>query len=162
MTVKVRPEALLTLFFLLVFLAAIAIGWEWPFIAKLMPVYVVAIPGVVLASVELYRLLTAWEERKGKAARGIEMDEAFMGGLERRTEITRTLSFFAWFIGGALAVWLLGIVVGLPLLVFLYTLVEGREKWSVCLLMSACAFAFLWGLFDYLLEMRWPPGLLWG
>ena len=162
MTVKVRPEALLTLFFLVVFLTAIAIGWEWPFIAKLMPVYMVAIPGVVLVSVELYRLLTAWEERKAKVAQGIEMDEVFTGGLDRKTEITRTLSFFSWFIGGALAVWLLGIVIGLPLLVFLYTLVEGREKWSLSILMAACTFAFLWGLFDYLLEMRWPPGLLWG
>ena len=37
-----------TLFFVAVFLGTVWWGWEWPYIAKLMPVYVAAIPGLVL------------------------------------------------------------------------------------------------------------------
>ena len=74
----------------------------------------------------------------------------------------RTLVFFAWFIGGAMAIWLLGIVIALPLLALLYALVEGREKWPVSLLMTAATFLLIWGLFEYLLEMRWPAGALFG
>lgn len=150
----------LTLFFIVVFLTAAWAGWEWPYIAKLMPVYVAAIPGLVLASVELYRLVTDWEGRRGGEGGGMEMDEVYDVKLDKKIELRRTVGFFAWFIGGALGIWLLGIVIALPLLALLYTLVEGRERWTVSLLTAAATFLLIWGLFEYLLEMRWPAGAL--
>jgi hypothetical protein len=90
------------------------------------------------------------------------MDEVSDVKLDRKTEARRTFSFFAWFMGGALGIWLLGIVISLHLLIFLYTLVEGREKWSSALVMTACTYALVWGLFEYMLESRWPPGLFFG
>jgi hypothetical protein len=62
--------------------------------------------------------------------------------------------------GGALAIWLLGIVIALPLLIFLYILIEGRERSMTALTMTACTYLLLWGLFEYMLESRWPAGLL--
>lgn len=150
-----------TLFFVSVFVIATWVGWEWPYIAKLMPVYVAAIPGLLLALVQLYRDATDWEGRQGGGKdRGVDMDEVVTSRLDRGTELRRTLVFFAWFIGGAAAIWLLGIVIALPLLAFLYTLVEGRENWLVSLLMAAGTYLVIWGLFEYLLEMRWPAGAL--
>jgi hypothetical protein len=125
-----------------------------------MPVYVAAIPGLLLTLVQLYREMTDWEGGRRKKGGGIEMDEVSTTRLDRKTEMRRTTIFFAWFIGGALAIWLLGIVIALPLLVFLYALVEGREKWWVSLLLSGGTFLLIWGLFEYLLEARWPPGAL--
>ena len=90
------------------------------------------------------------------------MDEVYDVKLDKQVELRRTLFYFAWFIGGALGIWLLGIVISLPLLVFLYARVEGRERWSVSLLMAACTYALIWGLFEYMLETRWPPGMLFG
>ena len=49
-----------TVFFLLVFLVAAIVGWDWPNIAKIMPFYVAAIPGLVLVLVQLYRDSTGW------------------------------------------------------------------------------------------------------
>jgi hypothetical protein len=155
-------KADLTLFFLVVFAVAIYIGWEWPNIAKIMPVYVAAIPGLLLVLVQLYRDATAWETRKGRASGAIEMDEVSEVKLDRKTELTRTITFFGWFIGGALGIWLLGLVYALPLLVFLYGLIEGKEKWYTALVMAACTYALVWGLFEYMLETRWPPGILIG
>ena len=88
------------------------------------------------------------------------MDEVYEMKLDRKTEFRRTVTFFSWFIGGALGIWLLGIVIALPLLVFLYALIEGREKWSTSLIMAACTYLLIWGLFEYMLESRWPQGLL--
>ncbi|HBA40250.1 MAG: hypothetical protein A2W66_11835 [Deltaproteobacteria bacterium RIFCSPLOWO2_02_56_12] len=153
-------KANFTLFLLAIFLAAAVVGWEWPDIAKIMPVYVAAIPGLLLVSVQLYRDATDWEGRRGGGKRGIEMDEVYDVKLDKKIEIRRTLIFFAWFMGGAFGIWLLGIVISLPLLVFLYTLIEGRERWSASLVMSACAYALVWGLFEYMLDARWPPGAL--
>lgn len=158
--IELKLPANLTPFFIAVFLVATLVGWEWPYIAKLMPVYVAAIPGLLLGCVQLSRDATGWEARQGGGKGEIEMDEVFMTGLDARTEIQRTVIFFAWFIGGALAIWLLGIVVALPLLALFYALVDGREKWTGSLLMTGGTFLFIWGLFEYLFEMRWPPGAL--
>ena len=152
-------KANFTLFFLVVFLVAAWAGWGWPNIAKIMPVYVAAIPGIILVSVQLYREVTGWEGRRSSAG-GMDMDEVSDVKLDRQTELRRTLGYFAWFIGGALGIWLLGLVIALPLLVFLYGLIEGKEKWLTALIMGACTYALVWGLFEYMLETRWPPGIL--
>lgn len=151
-----------TLFFLVVFIGAAVAGWDWPNIAKIMPVYVAAIPGLILVLVQLYRDATAWEHRRGGPSGGIEMDEVTDVQLDKKTELQRTLGFFGWFAGGALGIWLLGLVIALPLLVFLYGLIEGKEKWYTALIMAVCTYALVWGLFEYMLETRWPPGLLIG
>jgi hypothetical protein len=155
-------KADLAFFFLAVFTAATFAGWDWPNIAKIMPVYVAALPGLVLVLVQLYRDATGWETRRSGSDGGRDMDETYEVKLEKKTEVRRTLMFFAWFTAGALGIWMLGIVITLPLLIFLYALVEGKEKWLTSLIMAACAYALVWGLFEYMLETRWPPGILFG
>ncbi len=156
---RVDRETLLVLGFLAFFLLAIRIGFEWPFIAKLMPVYIAAVPGAVLALWQLFRVTTGREQA---VSGGIEMDEGFSQDLALAVERRRTLAFFAWFMGAALAVWLLGITVAVPLFVFLYCLIEGREKLWVALLMAAIAFLLIWGLFEGVFKVLWAEGVLFG
>jgi hypothetical protein len=151
-----------TLFLVAIFLGAIWWGWEWPYIAKLMPVFVAAVPGFLLGVIQLYREASGSEAVSAKKAEGVDMDDTHKSTLDEKTEIRRTLTFFAWFIGGAVGIWLLGIVITLPLLVFLYMLVEGREKIVPTVVVAACTYLLIWGLFEYTLEMRWPSGLLFG
>ena len=149
-----------TLFFIAIFLGGCWWGWQWPYIAKLMPVYVAAVPGLILALVQLYRDATGWERKRDNQNEGIEMDEIHDMQMDKQTEFRRTVVFFGWFIGGAVGIWLLGIVYALPLLVFLYVFVDGREKLISAVAMSAGIYAVVWGLFEFTLEMRWPSGLL--
>lgn len=152
-----------TLFLLAMFLGAIWWGWEWPYIAKLMPVYVAALPGLLLALYQLYRDASGSETHRAAVADGnIDMDETHGGLADKQLERRRTARFFAWFIGAAVSIWLLGIVITLPLLVFLYAYVDGREKLSTSLVMGGIAYGVISGLFEYTLEMRWPPGMLIG
>ena len=151
-----------TLFLVAIFTVAVWWGWEWPYIAKLMPVYIAALPGLVLGVTQLIGEASGSEARRAKKAEGVEMDDTTKVELDEKTELRRTLSYFAWFIGGAAGIWLLGIVITLPLLAFLYMLVEGREKLIPSVIMAACTYGMIWGLFEYTLEMRWPPGLLFG
>jgi hypothetical protein len=151
-----------TLFLVAIFLGAIWWGWEWPYIAKLMPVFVAALPGFVLGVIQLFREASGAEGRMAKISEGVQMDDTHKTALDKKTELRRTLIFFAWFIGGAIGIWLLGIVITLPLLVFLYMIVEGREKLVSAVVMTVCTYGLIWGLFEYTLEMRWPSGLLFG
>ncbi len=156
---RVNWETLLVLGFLAFFLLAIRIGFDWPFIAKLMPVYIAAVPGAVLALWQLFRVTAGREQT---AAGGIEMDESFSGDLDAASERRRTAAFFAWFVGAALAVWLLGITVAVPIFVFLYCLVEGREKLWIAVLMATIAFLLVWGLFEGVFKVLWAEGVLFG
>ena len=151
-----------TLFLVAIFTVAVWWGWEWPYIAKLMPVYIAAVPGLLLGVTQLIGEASGSEARRAKQAEGVEMDDTTKVELDEKTELRRTLTYFAWFIGGAAGIWLLGIVITLPLLAFLYMLVEGREKLIPSVIMAACTYGMIWGLFEYTLEMRWPPGLLFG
>ena len=148
-----------TLFFLVVFSGAIITGWHWPDIAKIMPVYVAAIPGLLLVIVQIYRDATGWEQKRGKTSSAMEMDVGEVQ-IDKAIELKRTLIFFVWFIGGAIGIWLLGLVIALPALVFLYILLEGRERWYKALIAAGLTYALVWGFFEYMLETRWPPGLL--
>ncbi len=56
------------------------------------------------------------------------MDETYEVKLKKKTELWRMLAFFAWFTGGALGIWLLGIVITLPLLIFFYARVWGALR----------------------------------
>ena len=152
----------LTLFLVVVFTAAIWLGWEWPYIAKLMPIYVAAIPGLVLALIQIYRDAVSWDARRMSAGGSIDMDETHSGIADKKLELRRTLIFFAWFIGGAMGIWLLGIVITLPLLVGLYAYLDGKEKLLTSLIMAGCAYGVISGLFEHALEMRWPAGFLFG
>jgi TctA family transporter len=160
LTLRFRPASLLTVLFLAVFVFGIVVGRQWPFVASLMPVYTVAVPGLVLVSIQLFRELVRWETPAGEMSMAYQADEVFDVKLATRTEILRTLGFFGFFIGGAVAIWLLGLIRGLPLLVLLYTLIEGKEKWRAAVMMTAGVFLLVWGLFEYVLEIRWPPGAI--
>jgi hypothetical protein len=153
---------LFTYFLFFVFLAATVMGWSWPYIAKLMPVYVAAIPGLILVVAQLARDAFGKAPAAETGGGSIDMDEVYNTQLESKVEVRRTLLFFAWFIGGAVGIWLLGIVIALPVLVLLYTLIEGKESWTTSLVMTACTYLLIWGLFEYMLETRWPAGLVFG
>jgi len=152
-----------TLFLLAIFLGAIWWGWDWPYIAKLMPVYVAALPGMLLVLFQLYRDASGWEKNGRAVADGnIDMDETHGGLADKPLERRRTVIFFAWFVGAAASIWLVGIVITLPLLVFLYAYVDGGEKLLTSLVMGGVAYGVISGLFEYTLEMRWPAGSLFG
>jgi hypothetical protein len=153
---------LFTYFLFFLFLAATVMGWSWPYIAKLMPVYVAAIPGLILVVAQLARDAFGRAPAAETGGGSIDMDEVYNTQLESKVEVRRTLLFFAWFIGGAVGIWLLGIVIALPVLVLLYTLIEGKESWTTSLVMTACTYLLIWGLFEYMLETRWPAGLVFG
>jgi putative tricarboxylic transport membrane protein len=72
----------------------------------------------------------------------------------------RALSIVAWILGFFAGIWLLGFVIAVPIASFLYFRFAGGEKWSISIPLSLGAWVVFYGLFDYLLHLPFPEGIL--
>jgi TctA family transporter len=107
-------------------------------------------PGLALGLAQLTRDLRG--RREGTAAESAEPDVP--AGVARR----RTREICLWIVGFWLAIWLLGFSLASLATTFLYLRVSGRERWPVCVVLTACAFAFVYGLFEKGLGVPFPTG----
>jgi len=66
----------------------------------------------------------------------------------------------AWMLVFFAAVVLLGFEIAVPLFVFVYLKFQGGEGWTLSIVITAVVAAVFYGLFDALLHLPFPPGLL--
>jgi putative tricarboxylic transport membrane protein len=72
----------------------------------------------------------------------------------------RTGRIIAWIFAFYLAIWLLGFGLAIPVTMFLYLKVEGREKWPITIVLTLVAWLFFYGLFDYGLHIPFPDPVI--
>ena len=150
-----RKTASVTLAALIMFATAYGVftAWDWPDKAKLFPL-AIGIPLFCLAAVE-----AAWAvlggERRGGEAREFQLSAEGHG--TRRAALA-----VAWMLGFFAAIVLLGFPVAVPLFVFLYLKLQGRESWPLSIVMTAAVWGIFYGLFNLLLHLPFPAGLLLG
>ncbi len=72
----------------------------------------------------------------------------------------RTAAIAGWILAYFVAIWLLGFSVGVPLCIFLQIKIAGREKWLLTLILTASAWALIYGLFGRFLHVPFPAGEL--
>ena len=139
---------------------------DWPVDAKLVP-NAATIAALVFAALNLATEVFA----PGKTAEGdapaLEQARAGLGiALPHAPDLApplvraRALRYFAWLAGLYAAAVLIGFVPAIAVFVMLIMRVEFAERWPVALVAAAAATAFLWGIFDRLLAVPWPPSLL--
>ena len=134
-------------------------GWgvfsalSWPWKAALFPM-VIGIPLFCMAAAEVLWVLL------GSAARSEARDFQLSTDLPARVMLLRTLLAMAWIAGFFAAIVLLGFPVAVPLLVFLYLKVQGGESWGLSLVFTFAVSAIFYGLFDRLLHLPFPDGLI--
>ena len=134
-------------------------GWgvfstfSWPWKAALFPL-VIGIPLFCMAAAEVLWVLF------GSTARSEAMDFQLSTDLPARVVLRRTLLAMAWIAGFFAAIVLLGFPVAVPLLVFLYLKVPGGERWGLSLVFTVAVWAIFYGLFDRLLHLPFPDGLI--
>jgi hypothetical protein len=135
-------------------------GWgtlsalAWPWKAKLFPL-VIGIPLFCLAAAEaLWTIFGKPSERQAATDFQLSTDQA--PGVALR----RTLIAAAWAVGFFLLIVLLGFQSAVPVLVFAYLKLQGREGWIFTIVFTAAVWGFFYGLFDLLLHLPFPPGVL--
>ena len=139
-----RASLILALAILVVAGAAVFTATEWPWKAKLFPL-VIGIPLLCLAAIE-----SVWSF----VARG-ESEPATQEPPSRKT-----LLACAWIFGFFAAILVAGFPVAVPLFVFLYLKMQGKEGWLFSALFTAAVWAIFYGLFDRLLHLPFPAGWL--
>ncbi len=141
---------------LLVFAYAVSEVWDMPIEARLFP-WIIGFVGLGFLIWLLFRGLwnggsEAEEKPESSADFAFTAEEASEKGRRNAWET------FGWIYGFVLVLWLVGFHIAIPLMVFLY-LVRSGERWTITIGLTAGAGVVLWGIFDRLLHLPFPPGV---
>ena len=134
-------------------------GWgtlsalAWPLKAKLFPL-VIGIPLFCLAAAEALWAFFGRGERQAATDFQLSTDQA--PEVARR----RTLVAAGWTVGFFILIVLLGFQIAVPVLVFAYLKIQGKEGWIFTIVFTAAVWGFFYGLFDLLLHLPFPRGVL--
>jgi hypothetical protein len=158
------PGAAFSAAVLLLTLGALWSARDWPFDARLVP-YAASIAALVFAALNLATEIFTPAEAAGapaghrRAIGGVHIPHAAdlpEGALVR----VRALRYFGWLVGLGASGMLIGFVPAIAVFVALFMRAEFRERWRVALLAATAVTLFLWGIFDRVLAVPWPPSLL--
>jgi putative tricarboxylic transport membrane protein len=145
--------ALFSFGMIVVFAAALWPALSWPERARIFPIVIFG-PLLVLSVANFIKDLRRrpWTESIKQA-----IDEA---GIDEATFRKRTREILGWVVVFFLALWLLGFPVGIPLATFVYLKLAARESWTTSILVTFGSWAFLVGVFGYVLDFLFPEAAL--
>jgi hypothetical protein len=141
------------------FVAAYALyaAWNWPFRTALFP-RVIALPILFLALTEW--ALSVWSSEKERE--GHAVDFQFTDTVEPALARKRTIAITIWTLGFLVLILLVGFPLAVPIFVFAYLKIAGREPWTLTIVLTAVSWLSMEGLFNRLLHLPFPEGLIFG
>jgi len=141
---------------------ALAAAWAlvqtigWPIKTSLYP-RAVGIPLFLLAVAETLLSLRRGEEKDD----GEALDVALSQDVSPDVAARRTAAVIAWIGGFYVAIILIGFPRAIPLFVFGYLRIQGKESWALSILLAALAWLGFDLLFVRLLHTPFADGMLW-
>jgi len=88
------------------------------------------------------------------------MDTGFILGDDPKAEGRRFVRIFGFTALLYLAIWVLGIHIALPCLLFLYLMIYGKAGWLWSGIIALLFVALIVGFYDYGLHIVWPESLV--
>ncbi|HEY7742564.1 MAG TPA: tripartite tricarboxylate transporter TctB family protein [Burkholderiales bacterium] len=131
--------------------AAVVIAMDWPFKAKLFPI-AIGVPVFCMAAAEVVWGLLRPDARVG--AMDFRLSEHLPGKVAAR----RAWIAIGWMLGFLAGIVLVGFPIAVPLVVFLYAKLQGREPWGLSLGLAFGVWGVFYGVFDRLLHLPFPAG----
>lgn len=126
---------------------------DWPLRTALFP-RLIGAPLLVLALIEMGLSALSTEKRREGHAVDFELTTDIDPLVARR----RTLAIVGWIFGFFILILLVGFPLGVPVFVFVYLKLAGKEKWGLALALTLLAWVIIEGLFDRLLHIPFPDG----
>jgi TctA family transporter len=143
---------------------------QWSFEAKIIPTIVGSIAlvtcGLSLAN-EIFSkepgagIVALADKAKAAVTQKIHMDIASKTGhLPGNIILIRGFVFFGWMVAFLCSMATIGLLPTVPVFVIAYMRLEGREKYRHCIIMAVIMVTLIYGVFDQLLSLPWPPTYL--
>jgi hypothetical protein len=148
-----RGRALFSLFLAGVGAFAVVSAWRWPFEAALFPL-AVGVPLVVLAAVQLVLDVRG----RGDPSAGPALDRPLAGEVPEAIAHRRAAALFGWIGGFVVLVALVGFPVAVPVFMALYLGLQSGAGWRLTIVLTAAAWAFFYGVFQWLLGLPFGAG----
>jgi putative tricarboxylic transport membrane protein len=126
----------------------------WQLQAKLFP-WVVAFPLLALSAVRLVMTLRSAPTSAGPGNSATA--DLGLGNPVARRETSRLIG---WLVAFLVLIGLFSFLIGLPLAMLGYLKIESRERWPLAIGLSLATFAYLYAIFDQVLHVPWPEGLI--
>ena len=118
--------------------------------------WVIGIPTLILALLQVTRDIAGKKKKASTAAYG----ESTEVTVDPEVAKKRTIAVILWTIGFFLAIWFLSFSYAVPLTILLYLKLAGKEKWPITIAVTFFSWLFYWGLFEKMLNVPFPEGLL--
>jgi hypothetical protein len=148
------PEALFTVTVITLLALALWQSRNFGFRAGLFP-WAIGIPTLILACTQLPRDLYG---RKKK--RIVEFEEVQAEEVSPQETRRRTSSIIVWTVAFFLGIWFLGFTYAVPLTMLAYLWIAAKERWPIVISVTFFTWLFYWGLFEKMLNVPFPDGLL--
>jgi hypothetical protein len=141
---------LFTLFIGIVMVAALWFARDWPIRASI----------GVLALGSIAVVLAIWQFALDaiKSNALVKRSQFEMPIAERETK-WGNVEIWCWIIGFYLLIVTIGFPIAVPLFVFAYSKFYGA-RWALCIMLSAIAWGFVYGVFEKILHVPWPTPLI--
>ena len=151
---KFKPQIVFDFIVLLFFVYLVWEAREWKPQARLYP-WVIGIPMVIFAAIHMGMDLKGQRKKSSSAT---PVDFQFTKGIDPVLARQRTIRIFSWIFGFLASVWLVGLSVSVPVVIFLYLKIQAREGWALSVLLTGGAWLLYWGLFERILLLPFPEG----
>ncbi len=140
---------------LLVLAAGVVIkAVRWQLKSALFPMVV----GILVMIMAITVLLLGFFRREKVDSKQSTMDFEFSEHMDKRLAIRRTLLTSSWIIGFFAMIIFFGFSISVPLYIFLYLKLYGKEKWGISLIIAASSWVFFYSLFVRLLDIPMQEG----
>ena len=126
---------------------------DWPLRTALFP-RVIGISLLLLALTETILSMLGVERKREGHAVDFELTTDVDPVIARK----RTVAILGWTLGFLALIVVIGFPIAVPLFVFLYLKLVGKEGWLLTLILTALSWLFMEGLFNRLLHIPFPEG----
>ena len=157
-----KLEDLSYLFFIGLGVYMLVSSTGWLFMARIGPAVVASILLMAATFSLVYKVFVTPVHLVASQGGGVHMDTSSDHGeaMPTRLILTRAMNFFGWFLAFLISMGLIGMIPTIPLMIVSFMRIEGRECWRLSLMLAFCVTALVYGVFNMIIHIPWPPSLL--
>ena len=153
----INPGAYFTVFVLLLMVGLVVTAKQWQYQARLFP-WTIGIPTMLLCFLQLG--LDLFRNKNGDEDVAGMMDLPVDRSVPVAVVIQRAVNIFGWIFGLYVSIWIIGFILSVPLFLLLYLSIQAGESWKVSVSYTVVMLVFMIGVFEMVLHIPWPPGLI--